>query len=43
MRRLPRQDLPVKPLGLLQPSSLMVLQCQIEVLLDGAFGHAVNG
>jgi len=37
--RLPDEDLPVKPLGLLQPPGLVVPQCQIEGLLDREFGH----
>jgi hypothetical protein len=37
------QDLPVKPLGLLQLPGLVVLQCQIEGLLDCELGHVVNG
>ncbi len=43
MLRLLGQDLPIKPLGLLQPPRLVVLQCQIEGVLDRELGHAVNG
>jgi hypothetical protein len=42
MLRLAGQDLPVEPLGLLQPPGLVVLQCQIEGVLDRELSHAVN-
>ncbi len=43
MERLLREDLPVKPFGLLQPPGLVVLQCKIEGLLDCELSHIVNG
>jgi hypothetical protein len=43
MLRLPGQDLPVEPLGLLQPPRLVVLQGQIDSVLDCELSHAATG
>jgi hypothetical protein len=43
MLRLLGQDLPVEPLGLLQPPGLVVLQCQIEGVLARELSHAATG